>query len=199
MFVDIFNTDKKYGIIYADPPWKYELNRVEGAAERHYGCMELEDLKRLPVQRICAKDCLLFMWVTYPFLKEGLQLIESWGFKYRTCAFVWLKKNRKSQGWYFGIGFWTRSNSEICLLARKGKPKRASNRVHQFIESPITEHSRKPDEAREKIVELCGDLPRIELFARTETEGWDCWGNEVSGQGKSEEKNGEAHHEVQLP
>lgn len=93
--------------------------------------------------------------------------------------FVWLKQNKSGKGWFFGLGFWTRGNAEICLLATKGKPHRNSNRVHQFLISPIRGHSQKPEEAREKIVELMGDLPRVELFAREKTEGWDAWGNEV--------------------
>ena len=106
-------------------------------------------------------------------------MIKAWGFRYKTVAFVWLKLNQGGQGWFFGLGFWTRGNAEICLLATKGKPKRISNRVHQLIISPLRKHSQKPDEAREKIIQLVGDLPRIELFARQKIEGWDVWGNEV--------------------
>ena len=94
-------------------------------------------------------------------------------------SFVWLKQNKSGKGWFFGLGFWTRGNAEICLLATKGKPCRQSKRTHQFIISPLREHSQKPDEAREKIVELMGDLPRLELFARQKTDGWDVWGDEV--------------------
>ena len=94
-------------------------------------------------------------------------------------AFVWLKQNRKAGGWFYGLGFWTRANAEVCLLATRGHPKRQAANVHQFIISPIREHSRKPDEAREKIVALMGDVPRVELFARQSTPGWDVWGNEV--------------------
>ena len=94
-------------------------------------------------------------------------------------AFVWLKQNRKSPGWFYGLGFWTRGNAEVCLLATRGHPKRQAANVHQFIISPVREHSRKPEEAREKIVALMGDLPRVELFARQSPPGWDVWGNEV--------------------
>ena len=116
---------------------------------------------------------------TFPQLPEALRLIEAWGFTYKSVAFVWLKKNRKADSWFYGLGFWTRGNAEVCLLATRGHPKRQAANVHQFIISPIQEHSRKPEEAREKIVALMGDLPRVELFARQTPPGWDVWGNEV--------------------
>ena len=94
-------------------------------------------------------------------------------------AFVWLKKNRKADSWFYGLGFWTRANAEVCLLATRGHPKRQAANTHQFIISPIEVHSKKPDEARDKIVALMGDLPRVELFARQTPPGWDVWGNEV--------------------
>lgn len=170
---------KKYSIIYADPPWRYNQKGVSGAAEKHYPTMSIEELCALPVAEISASDSVLFLWTTFPQLPSALQLIKAWGFSYKTVGFVWLKKNRKSDSWLCGMGFWTRGNAEICLLATKGHPKRKAANVHQFIISPIREHSRKPDEAREKIVALMGDLPRIELFARQTSPGWDVWGNEV--------------------
>ena len=106
-------------------------------------------------------------------------MIQAWGFQYKTVAFVWVKLNKKKETPFFGLGNWTRSNAEICLLAKRGTPKRKSNRVHQLIISPMEGHSKKPDIVRDKIVELVGDLKRIELFARNKTEGWDVWGNEV--------------------
>ena len=127
-----------YNIIYADPPWRYEQRKVQGAAENHYPTMSIDEL----------------------------------------CAL--LKRNRKSPSWFYGMGYWTRSNAEICLLATKGKPKRQSAGIHQFIISPIEQHSKKPDEAREKILALMGNLPRVELFARQKTPGWDAWGNEIA-------------------
>ncbi len=99
---------------------------------------------------------------------------------FKTVAFVWLKRNKKSPTWFYGLGYWTRGNAEICLLAKRGKPKRHSAGVHQFIISPVEEHSKKPDVTRDKIVELAGDLSRVELFARQKTPGWDVWGNEVT-------------------
>ena len=130
-----------------------------------------KDICGLKVEEIAAKDCVLFLWATFPQLPEALRVIKAWGFQYKTVAFVWLKQNKSGKGWFFGLGFWTRGNAEICLLAIKGKPHRNSNRVHQFLISPIRGHSQKPEEAREKIVELMGDLPRVELFAREKTEG----------------------------
>lgn len=170
---------KKYNIIYADPPWKYQQKNLQGAAEKHYSTMNMKDLCALPVEQLSDKDCVLFLWATFPMLAEALQLIKAWGFKYKTVAFVWLKQNKKSPTWFFGLGFWTRGNAEICLLAVRGKPKRKSAGVHQFIISPIEQHSKKPDETRDRIVELMGDVPRIELFARQNTPGWDVWGNEA--------------------
>lgn len=170
---------RKFNILYADPPWKYERNKVQGAAENHYPTMSIEQLCALDVEKITDENCTLFLWSTFPFLPEALRLIKAWGFTYKTTAFVWLKLNRKNKDWFFGLGFWTRGNSEICLLATKGKPQRKSAKVSQLIISPIDKHSKKPDIVREKIVELMGDLPRIELFARQTTPGWEVFGNEV--------------------
>ena len=170
---------KKYPIIYADPPWRYSAKKVQGAAENHYPTMSIDELCALPVESLEAKDCLLFLWATFPMLPEALRLIKAWGFSFKTVAFVWLKQNRKSPTWFYGLGRWTRGNAEICLLAKRGNPKRHSASVHQFIISPIEQHSKKPDVTRDKIVELAGDLPRVELFARQKIPGWDVWGNEV--------------------
>lgn len=169
-----------YQIIYADPPWRYDQKSLQGAAEKHYATMSMEELCGLPVEQISAKDSLLFLWATFPQLPAALRLISAWGFKYKTVAFLWLKKNRKADSWFFGLGFWTRGNAELCLLATRGHPKRKAANIHQFIISPIEAHSKKPDIVRDKIVALAGDVPRIELFARQETPGWDVWGNEVA-------------------
>ena len=141
--------------------------------------MSIDELCALPVEALAAKDCLLFLWATFPMLPEALQLIRAWGFTFKTVAFVWLKQNRKSPTWFYGLGYWTRGNAEICLLAKRGKPKRHSAAVDQFIISPIEQHRKKPDVTRDKIVALAGDLPRVELFARQKCPGWDAWGNEV--------------------
>lgn len=179
MKVDIFNTDKKYNIIYADPPWKYHDKGCQGAAEKVYNTMTLEELSSLPISQIANDDSVLIMWATYPKIQEALDLIDSWGFKYKSIAFQWVKQNKSGNGYFFGLGRWTRGNTEPCLIATKGKPKRCSAKVGQLIFSPLRNHSQKPDETREKIIELLGDLPRIELFARQYADGWDCWGNEI--------------------
>ena len=142
--------------------------------------MSIEELCALPVADLAAPDSALFLWATFPQLPEALRLIEAWGFTYKTVAFVWLKKNKKADSWFYGLGFWTRGNAEICLLATKGHPKRQAANIHQFIISPIEAHSKKPDEARAKIISLMGDLPRVELFARQTPPGWAVWGNEVT-------------------
>lgn len=174
--------NKKYGVIYCDPPWAYKVWSKKGmgrSAENHYPTMDIEDIRALPVGELADEDCALFLWVTFPCLKEGLSVLESWGFTYKTVAFVWVKQNRKSDGLFWGLGYWTRANAELCILATKGSPRRVSAGVHQVILSHVEEHSKKPQEARNRIVRLMGEVPRIELFARTKTEGWDVWGNEV--------------------
>lgn len=133
----------------------------------------------MPIKDISEDNCILFLWVTMPKLNECFKVIESWGFKYKTCAFVWVKNNKKSNSFFMGMGRWTRANAELCLIATKGKPKRISAGVHSIINTPIEYHSKKPDIVRDKILELCGDLPRIELFARQEIKGWDCFGNKI--------------------
>lgn len=151
--------------------------------------MTIEDIKSLPIHNISDDNCILFLWVTFPLLQEGLDTIKSWGFTYKTIGFNWIKKNKKNiETNFWGMGNWTRSNSELCLLGIKGKPKRISAKVHSIvetfetetIESPIEKHSKKPDIVRYRIEELCGDIPRIELFAREKVSGWDVWGNEVN-------------------
>ena len=171
---------KKYSVIYADPPWQYH-NKPQGKGpEDHYQTMPLEDICALPVKELADKDCALFMWVTLPFLRDCFKVIDAWGFKYKTVAFVWIKQNRVNDSIFWGMGMWTRSNAEICILAVKGNPKRTAANVHQVIISHVQEHSRKPNEARLRIEALMGDVPRIELFARESPPGWDVWGNEVN-------------------
>jgi N6-adenosine-specific RNA methylase IME4 len=141
--------------------------------------MSIGEICALPVADVAAKNSALFLWTTLPMLPEALRVITAWGFKYKTVAFVWLKQNKKTPGWFYGMGRWTRANAELCLLATKGHPRRQSRSVHQLIVSPIEAHSKKPDAAREKITTLMGPLPRVELFARQSAPGWDVWGNEV--------------------
>jgi site-specific DNA-methyltransferase (adenine-specific) len=202
--------NKKYNIIYADPPWAYKDKSCQGNAAQHYPLMKDADICNLPIKDIAADDCVLFMWATYPKLREALDVIKAWGFTYKTIGFQWIKQNRSGNGHFFGLGRWTRGNSEPCLIATKGeachvvldeegsqpcliatkgKPKRVSPSVGQLVFSPLRLHSQKPDEVRDKIVELMGDLPRIELFARSAAEGWDCWGNQAPNQTQEEEED----------
>lgn len=175
---------KKYKIIYADPPWQYRVYSQKGqgrSAENHYHTMNIKDIIALPVDKIADKDCILFLWITFPCLKEGIEVMQRWGFKYKTCGFNWVKRNKKKNTYFMGLGFWTRSNSEVCLIGTKGQPKRVSKSVSQICDVRIMEHSKKPAEIRERIVELCGELPRVELFARDKVKGWDSLGDEIDG------------------
>ena len=141
--------------------------------------MNMDEMKEIPIENIADKDCVLFMWATYPNLKDALELMDAWGFEYKTVAFTWVKKN-KHGGFYSGLGFYTNSNCEICLLGKKGELERQNKNVKQLIISKLREHSRKPDEVRIRIENLYGQLPRIELFARNRIEGWDCYGDQLS-------------------
>ena len=189
---------KKYEIILADCPWSYKVwseakKPAAGVAVAHYDTMDIKDICALPVADLAAKNCKLFLWATPPCLPEAMQVIEAWGFVYRTIAFAWVKTNKRQSlnqssflpvdaidnAW--GIGHWTASNVELCLgaMTPNGILNRQDRSISQVVLAPRREHSRKPDEVREKIVRLCGDLPRIELFCRHRAEGWDSWGNEV--------------------
>lgn len=172
---------KKYKIIYADPPWSYNDKALAGnrGAICKYKVMSVEDIAKIDVGGVTDDDCILFMWVTMPKLNECFALIKAWGFEYKTVAFTWVKLNKKSGTPFMGMGRWTRANAEICLLATKGKPKRINAGVHSIVMTPIEAHSKKPDEVKKRIIDLAGDLPRLEMFARQKTDGWDVWGNEV--------------------
>jgi site-specific DNA-methyltransferase (adenine-specific) len=184
----------RYQIIYADPPWKYDDSRTSksmGMARSAYEVMPLGKIKSLPVQGICDDNCFLFLWATPPKLREAIAVIDVWGFRYITIVFTWVKLNPRGKvekegkdiilrgGIYSGLGHWTNANTELVLLGKRGHPKRIARNVKQIIIAPRREHSRKPDETREKIIQLVGGLPRVELFARQRVEGWDVWGNEV--------------------
>lgn len=188
MKVDIMNTDKKYEVIYADPPWSYRQQgskeAVRGMARQHYSTMSTEDICKLPVRKLGTDSAILFMWATFPNMWDALQVMESWGFEYKTAAFVWVKENKKSASLFWGMGAYTRDNAEVCLLGvskgTKASQQVKKHNVHQIVMSPIERHSKKPDCVREKIMELLGDnVSCIELFAREYAPGWDCWGNEV--------------------
>ena len=178
---------KKYNIIYADPPWEYKQSggktNSRGMAKQHYNTMSTQDICNLPIKELKTDNAICFMWATFPNIGEALKVMEAWGFEYKTAAFVWVKKNKKSNTNFWGMGAYTRANAEVCLLGISKKTKASeqvkAHNIHQIIEAPIERHSKKPDIIREKIVEPLGDLPRVELFARNTTEGWDVWGNEV--------------------
>lgn len=173
--------NRKYQIIYADPPWHFNFRNRNGLSEeakdRLYDTMRPEDIVTLPVSSIAEDNAALFLWVMNSEIPLALRCIEAWGFRYKTVAFTWVKTTKNT--YHFGGGNWTRSNPELCLLATRGSMKRVSASVRNLVISPLREHSRKPDEIRDAIVELCGDLPRIELFARNSTEGWDVWGDQA--------------------
>lgn len=187
MFVDIFNTDKKYKVIYADPPWKFsskELQKYDNHRFRSldavYNTVKTSDMKTWNVKKISDKDCAMFMWSTDAHLQEAIELMKAWGFKYVTVAFVWAKTSSNGNV-LSNLGAWTMKNCEICLFGTKGKMlqyKRANN-VKQLFFAERTKHSKKPDCMYDFINQLFGDIPKIELFARQQVDGWDCWGNEV--------------------
>lgn len=180
--------NRKYDIILADPPWSYNQSG-RGAAKNHYKTMRTGDICQLPVRDLATERALLFLWATFPNIREAFKVIEAWGFEYKTVAFVWVKKNKKATDTLFwGGGHYTRANSEVCLLGISKGTKATeiikSRSVHQIIEAPVSAHSEKPYEVKERIVELVGELPRIELFARSDKpfdDGWHGWGLEYGG------------------
>jgi N6-adenosine-specific RNA methylase IME4 len=180
---NLIESGQKFSIIYSDPPWSFNNKNTGGSmtsgASSKYSVMNLKDICALPVDKITNKDCILFMWWVASMPKEAIQVAESWGFQIKTMTgFNWVKKTAKGLP-YFGMGFYTRQGSENCLIAVKGKPKIQSHSVRSVLVSTIDHHSKKPPVIRDRIVELCGDKPRIELFARNRVDGWQCWGNEV--------------------
>ena len=168
----------KYNIIYADPAWTFYAGGYKNQSQ-HYDTMSIDEICNLPVKDLSADNCILFLWVTFPILPDAFKVIESWGFTYSTIGFVWVKSKQDKTGFFFGLGNWTRSNAELCLIATKGNIERKDASISQIIYEPIQKHSQKPDIVRDKITKLVGELPRIELFARQKVEGWDVWGNEI--------------------
>ncbi len=180
--------NKKYNIIYADPPWTYSDKRSgsgyknpngAGGANKHYPTMSLKDICDMPIQDITDENAMLFLWCTSSLLDYGFEVMQHWDFKYKTMGFVWVKMTKDYSKPYSGMGFYTNQNAEFCLLGLKGKYWREAKNVKQIIQEPRDKHSKKPLDIRKRIVSLCGDLPRIELFARETSEGWDSWGNEI--------------------
>lgn len=184
MKIDIYSTDKKYDIIYADPPWAYLWGKGKDggnfAPEKHYSTMEVNEICALgeTIKKIRNKNCALFIWTTMPCLPDVFKVIEAWGFKYKTCAFTWVK-TRKDGIPLRGMGSYTKSNAELCLLAMRGHIKAVDKTVPQILMHPRLGHSVKPPEVRDRIVQLFGDVTRIELFARSSAVGWDRWGDEA--------------------
>jgi len=173
---------KKYQIIYADPPWAYRnMGNIQATASAQYSTMNNQDICNMgfQVDEICDDNCILFLWATFPKIQEALDVIKAWGFEYKTVGFTWVKTNPKNGKPFFGVGWYTKSNAEVCLIGVRGKAPKESNSISSIVIEPRGKHSSKPDEVRKRIVEFCGDIPRIELFAREKTEGWDVWGNEV--------------------
>jgi len=177
---------RSFNVIYADPPWSFRVwsgRDKQRTADRHYDTMSLDDIKALPVPDLAADHCALMMWAVMPELPGALDVIRAWGFEYKTAGLTWIKQNRSGDGLFWGMGYWTRANAELCLLATRGSPKRVAKDVHQVIMSPVGEHSRKPDEAQVRVERLFGGAdggPYLELFGRRPTPGWTVWGNEIS-------------------
>jgi len=180
---------KKYNIIYADPPWNFgnrmyssNKNDHHRAITRAYPVMKTSDICELPVRDICEEDCVCFMWAADAFIPDAIEVLKAWGFKYKTVAFVWLKKEKSGKQTCY-MGQWTCKNMELVLLGTRGKMTKhlISRKIRQLQEAMRERsiHSRKPNLIREKIVEMFGDIPRVELFARNTAPGWDVWGNEV--------------------
>lgn len=169
----------KYSAIMADVPWPYKTYSDKGngrGAIQHYSTMSLKDIARLPVAEMAADDCALFFWAVDPLLPQAFEIIDAWGFTYKTVAFCWVKTN-KGGGIFSGLGYWTRANQELCLLATRGRPKRLSASISRVIMAPRREHSRKPDAAYERVGQLVSG-PYLDLFSRETREGWSAWGNE---------------------
>lgn len=180
-----------YGAILADPPWRFEVWNGEDTVKArysdaiHYQTMSSTEIEELPVKHLAANDSVLFVWISWPVLPQAMSLIEAWGFTYKTCGFSWMKAHAGQVEMFrddidasVGMGYWTRANSEVCLLATRGKPKRLNADVRQGIIAPRREHSRKPDGVHERIERLVAG-PYCELFARQQRPGWDCWGNQT--------------------
>jgi N6-adenosine-specific RNA methylase IME4 len=178
----------KYRAIMADPPWGFQAwgglkkKVASRGSVKPYEIMEMADLERLPVGDLTTESAVLFLWVVWPTLPEAIRVMEAWGFKYKTCAFCWMKADPYrlfafDEDVYMGLGYWTRANSEVCLLGTKGSVKRKNAGVRQGIIARRREHSRKPEGICERIMALV-DGPYLELFARESRPGWDSWGNE---------------------
>ena len=179
--------NKKFSVVYADPPWQWKTRSAKGLDGRpqHYGRMSLSDIKAMPVADCAEKDCWLFLWTTGPHLPQAFEVMKAWGFEYSGMGFTWVKLNKNApktsfsaSDLFMGGGYTTRKNAEFCLLGRRGQPKRLRADVQEVMVSPRREHSRKPDEFYGRI-EAFAAGPYLELFSRTARDGWECWGNEA--------------------
>ena len=182
--VALADSGKRFGVIYADPPWPWETwggdsGKIRSAPDNHYGTSPLDEIAKLPVARLAADDCALLMWCTAKHITVGnhIPIITAWGVTPSTFAFVWIKQTGK--GLHTGMGYYTRANAEICLLATKGSPLRLATDVHQGVTAPVGEHSAKPEEVRRRIERLFPG-PYLELYGRKPVPGWTVWGNQVS-------------------
>ena len=179
--------NKKYRIIYADPPWKFEGNygkvtesKLSGfGADLRYNTMSNNELFELPVSDIAEKNSAIFLWTTNKHLPVAIELIQKWKFVYRTVAFCWVKIAKSSKKPNCRMGYWTLGGIELCLLGTKGVIKPINHKIRQVHLLPREGHSKKPEKFRQEIVKLFGELPRMELFARQKTEGWDVWGDAI--------------------
>ena len=193
MNIDINNPPRKYRVIYADPAWQFGNRNTGGtmksAAEAKYTVTSLTEMAALPVEWLADEHCLLVMWWVGAMPQEAIDLCKAWGFRLVNMnGFVW-RKLTKTGVPFFGMGFATRAGSESALIGVRGKLGELikDHSVRAVIEAKVGRHSEKPHEFREAIEKLCGDVPRVELFARDAAAGWDCWGNQAP-QDKSGEK-----------
>ncbi len=170
---------RKYNIIYADPPWTMGKSHKARVYCPQYDIMDLDSICSLPVSEIASENAALFLWCLNGQIENAIRIVNSWGFTLRTVAFVWVKTSRSTGQPNCRVGHWTLNGTELCLLGVRGSMRKVTNNVRQVYMGPRQRHSQKPEEIRNRIVDLFGDVPRIELFARTETAGWDVWGNEV--------------------
>jgi N6-adenosine-specific RNA methylase IME4 len=182
------NSNKRYGVIHADPPWLFKNYSAKGTgrnAVSHYDCLSFEELRRLPIGDVAAKDCALFLWAVDPLLPKAFELLNAWGFEFKTVGFYWAKTNRtadqralRPSDFFTGLGYWTRANVEQCLLGTRGKPPRQAKDVRRLIIEPRREHSRKPEQVYDRIERLAKG-PYLDLFARESRSGWDAWGDQA--------------------
>jgi N6-adenosine-specific RNA methylase IME4 len=168
-----------YDLIMADPPWQFELYSSKGfekSAQAQYQTMGLAEIKCLPVADLARRDCLLWLWATFPMLPQALGVLEAWGFRYVTGG-AWAKRTVHDKA-AFGTGYVLRSSCEPFLIGKIGDPK-TTRTVRNIVMGPLREHSRKPDEAYSAAEELMPGAARADLFARQRRAGWDGWGNEA--------------------